>query len=43
MDVEAVMELPVLVALPWIGESHNGDGKAETKKDSDASKEMVEV
>ncbi len=42
-DVEAVMELPMLIALPWVGETENGNGKQAKSKASERHKETVEV
>src|SRR5450432_149992 len=46
-DVEAVLELPTLIALPWVGvdgQKANGDANsAFWRKSKDAEKESVEV
>jgi capsular polysaccharide biosynthesis protein len=46
-DVEAVLELPTLIALPWVGvteQKDNGDGNsAFWRKSKDAEKETVGV
>lgn len=44
-DVLAVMELPTLVCLPWVGdgETENGNGSRAKVKQSERSKETVEV
>ena len=44
LDVEAVMELPVLVALPWVGDSTNSNGSsASINREPESRKETVEV
>jgi polysaccharide chain length determinant protein (PEP-CTERM system associated) len=46
LDVEAVMELPALVALPWVGEAvdqKNGKGKLKGSITPRPDKETVEV
>ncbi len=46
-DAEAAMELPMLVAIPWVGQtsegSQNGKGKFWTKKKPDEHRESVGV
>src|SRR5205085_5912649 len=46
-DVEAVMELPMLVALPWVGETAstngNGNGRKAPPRESETNKETVGV
>jgi len=44
LDVEAVMELPMLISLPWVGESEDGKPNAhDGKPRSGARKETVGV
>jgi polysaccharide chain length determinant protein (PEP-CTERM system associated) len=46
-DVEAVMELPMLVALPWVGETAstngNGNGHKPPARESETNQEIVGV
>ncbi|PYX87973.1 MAG: lipopolysaccharide biosynthesis protein [Acidobacteria bacterium] len=42
LDVEAVMELPMLISLPWVGEEENKNGKKTHSKQPRVS-ETVEV
>ncbi len=45
LDVEAALELPMLVAVPWVGESQNSNSKKDSNGSrlTDARKETVEV
>jgi polysaccharide chain length determinant protein (PEP-CTERM system associated) len=42
LDVQAVMELPMLIALPWVGEEEEKNGKPYFRP-RESSKETVEV
>jgi hypothetical protein len=37
------MELPMLVALPWVGESQDSAKAGEVNRESERKKETVEV
>jgi capsular polysaccharide biosynthesis protein len=50
MDVQAVLELPMLISLPWVGEqANNGKGgdnsgyRSRSKPPTEEQKETVEV
>jgi len=45
-DVEAVLELPTLIAMPWVGhanEKNDGDGSTFWRKTKEAEEATVEV
>ena len=40
LDVEAVMELPMLISLPWLG--HEGENGGNTLRSEERVKETVQ-
>jgi hypothetical protein len=45
LDVEAALQLPMLVGVPWVGETQSSNGKKypEATRATNGRKETVEV